>query len=63
MLKGVELTPELQEILNANMDCVQERRTAREAFKDIQLNIDHILFNVIIFIKVSIFISEYDDFK
>ncbi|CAH1437304.1 unnamed protein product [Lactuca virosa] len=45
MLKGVELTPELQEILNANMDCVQERRTAREAFKDIQLNIDHILFN------------------
>nr|XP_043632159.1 caffeoylshikimate esterase isoform X2 [Erigeron canadensis] len=44
MLKMENLTPELKEILNANMDNVQERRRAREAFKDIQLNIDHILF-------------------
>ncbi|KAL8240563.1 hypothetical protein R6Q59_013918 [Mikania micrantha] len=44
MLKIEELTPELQKILNANMDDVQQRRRAREAFKDIQLNIDHLLF-------------------
>ncbi|KAK9048325.1 hypothetical protein SSX86_032712 [Deinandra increscens subsp. villosa] len=44
MLKVEELTPELREILNANMDHVQQRRRAREAFKDIQLNIDHLLF-------------------
>ncbi|XP_071735254.1 caffeoylshikimate esterase [Rutidosis leptorrhynchoides] len=44
MLKMDELRPELREILNANMDNVKERRRAREAFKDIQLNIDHILF-------------------
>lgn len=44
MLKMNELSPELQKILNANMDNVQERRRAREAFKDIQLNIDHLLF-------------------
>lgn len=44
MLKVEDLKPELQEILNANMDNVQERRRAREAFKDIQLNIDHLLF-------------------
>ncbi|KAJ1443243.1 Serine aminopeptidase, S33 [Sesbania bispinosa] len=35
---------ELQEILDANMDQVSARRRAREAFKDIQLGIDHILF-------------------
>lgn len=46
MLKMEELTPELREILNANMDDVKQRRRAREAFKDIQLNIDHILFKV-----------------
>ncbi|KAJ0771002.1 putative 2-acylglycerol O-acyltransferase [Helianthus annuus] len=44
MLKVEELTGELQEILNANMDDVKQRRRAREAFKDIQLNIDHVLF-------------------
>ncbi|KAI3808459.1 hypothetical protein L1987_24410 [Smallanthus sonchifolius] len=44
MLKVDELTPELREILNADMDDVQQRRRAREAFKDIQLNIDHLLF-------------------
>ncbi|EPS73059.1 hypothetical protein M569_01697, partial [Genlisea aurea] len=35
---------ELQRILDANMDEVGPRRRAREAFKDIQLSIDHILF-------------------
>lgn len=44
MLKIEGLKPELQEILNADMSHVQERRRAREAFKDIQLNIDHLLF-------------------
>lgn len=44
MLKVEELTPELQETLNANMDDVKARRRAREAFKDVQLNIDHLLF-------------------
>lgn len=38
---------ELQKILDANMDKVGARRRAREAFKDIQLSIDHILFKVI----------------
>lgn len=38
---------ELQRILDANMDQVSSRRQAREAFKDIQLGIDHILFKVI----------------
>ncbi|XP_071706402.1 caffeoylshikimate esterase-like [Rutidosis leptorrhynchoides] len=44
MLKMDKLSPELREIINANMDNVQERRRAREAFKDVQLNIDHLLF-------------------
>ncbi|XP_061359261.1 caffeoylshikimate esterase isoform X2 [Gastrolobium bilobum] len=35
---------ELQKILDANMDEVSSRRRAREAIKDIQLGIDHILF-------------------
>ncbi|XP_022641045.1 caffeoylshikimate esterase isoform X2 [Vigna radiata var. radiata] len=41
-LPGVDR--ELKKILNANMDQVDARRRAREAFKDIQLGIDHILF-------------------
>ncbi|KAK4284241.1 hypothetical protein QN277_001100 [Acacia crassicarpa] len=41
-LPGVD--DELQKILDANMDQVPSRRRAREAFKDIQLGIDHILF-------------------
>lgn len=36
--------PELQRIRAANMDEAPARRKAREAFKDIQLGIDHILF-------------------
>ncbi|OMO80229.1 Alpha/beta hydrolase-1 [Corchorus capsularis] len=41
-LKGVD--DELQKILDANMDEAPARRRAREAFKSIQLGIDHILF-------------------
>ncbi|KAJ1412751.1 Serine aminopeptidase, S33 [Sesbania bispinosa] len=41
-LPGVDA--ELQKILDAKMDEVPARRRAREAFKDIQLGIDHILF-------------------
>lgn len=37
---------ELHKIINANMDEVAARRRAREAFKDVQLSIDHILFKV-----------------
>lgn len=37
---------ELKKILKANMDEVGARRRAREAFKNIQLGIDHILFKV-----------------
>lgn len=40
---------ELQRILEANMDEVPARKRAREAFKDIQLGIDHILFKVMLF--------------
>ncbi|KAF2282701.1 hypothetical protein GH714_043701 [Hevea brasiliensis] len=38
------ISNELQKILVANMDEAPARRRAREAFKDIQLGIDHILF-------------------
>ncbi|CAK9326328.1 unnamed protein product [Citrullus colocynthis] len=41
-LQGVD--DELQKLLDANMDGVAARRRAREAFKEIQLAIDHILF-------------------
>lgn len=40
------VSEELQKILDADMDQVGPRRRAREAFKDIQLSIDHILFKV-----------------
>lgn len=40
------VSEELQKILDADMDHVGPRRRAREAFKDIQLSIDHILFKV-----------------
>lgn len=43
-LPGVD--NELQKKLDAKMDEVPARRQAREAFKDIQLGIDHILFKV-----------------
>ncbi|XP_042028544.1 caffeoylshikimate esterase-like isoform X2 [Salvia splendens] len=40
------VTEELQKILDADMDQVGPRRRAREAFKHIQLSIDHILFKM-----------------
>lgn len=45
-LKFEGVTEELQKILDADMDQVGPRRRAREAFKHIQLSIDHILFKV-----------------
>ncbi|KAG6741978.1 hypothetical protein POTOM_055259 [Populus tomentosa] len=39
-----EIDDELRKIIDANMDEVPARKRAREAFKDIQLGIDHILF-------------------
>ena len=44
-LEGVD--GELQRILDANMDLAPARRRAREAFKEIQLRIDHLLFKVL----------------
>ncbi|KAI3451767.1 hypothetical protein Pfo_008432 [Paulownia fortunei] len=40
------VSEELQKILDADMDQAGPRRRAREAFKDIQLSIDHILFKM-----------------
>lgn len=48
---------ELLKILDANMDEAPARRRAREAFKDIQLGIDHILFKVINFSNFFPFVS------
>lgn len=49
------ISEELQKILDADMDNVEARRCAREAFKDIQLSIDHILFKVYI-MSLSLFV-------
>ncbi|KAF9663976.1 hypothetical protein SADUNF_Sadunf17G0108000 [Salix dunnii] len=43
-LKFPEIDDELRKIIDANLDEVPARKLAREAFKDIQLGIDHILF-------------------
>ncbi|XP_027077544.1 caffeoylshikimate esterase [Coffea arabica] len=40
------ISQELQKIMDTNMQEVGARRLAREAFKDIQLSIDHILFKI-----------------
>ncbi|KAG9140406.1 hypothetical protein Leryth_018532 [Lithospermum erythrorhizon] len=40
------ISEELQKIVDGDMDFVAARRTAREAFKDKQLSIDHILFKM-----------------
>ncbi|XP_004233711.1 caffeoylshikimate esterase-like [Solanum lycopersicum] len=40
------ISDELQNLLDADMDNVEARRCTREAFKHIQLSIDHILFKV-----------------
>lgn len=45
-MKFPGISNELQMILDAKMDEVSARRRAREAFKDVQLGIDHILFKV-----------------
>lgn len=44
-LQGVD--DKLQKLLDSNMDEAPARRRAREAFKEIQLGIDHILFKVV----------------
>ncbi|KAL9158473.1 hypothetical protein ABFS82_08G071300 [Erythranthe guttata] len=44
--EGVSLSEDLQKILDADMDHVGPRRRARDAFKHIQLSIDHILFKM-----------------
>lgn len=45
-LKFLEVSEQLQELLDADMDNVSARRSAREAFKQVQLSIDHCLFKV-----------------
>ncbi|XP_073294441.1 caffeoylshikimate esterase-like isoform X1 [Primulina huaijiensis] len=45
-VKFAGVDEELQKILDADMDMVGPRRRAREAFKHIQLSIDHILFKM-----------------
>ncbi|XP_055806039.1 caffeoylshikimate esterase-like isoform X3 [Solanum dulcamara] len=40
------ISEELQKIIDADMDKVEARRRARDAFKDIQLSIDHCLFKM-----------------
>ncbi|KAG5623608.1 hypothetical protein H5410_008826 [Solanum commersonii] len=45
-VKFLGISDELQKMLDADMDNVHARRCAREAFKHIQLSIDHILFKV-----------------
>jgi hypothetical protein len=52
-LPGVD--EKLQKILDSKMDEVPARRKAREAFKGIQLDIDHILFKVLIMSLVFVF--------
>jgi hypothetical protein len=52
-LPGVD--EKLQKILDSKMDEVPARRKAREAFKGIQLHIDHILFKVLIMSLVFVF--------
>jgi len=43
-LKGI--SPDLKKIIDANMDEAPARRRAREAFKGVQLSVDHCLFKV-----------------
>ncbi|GAA0148669.1 phospholipase [Lithospermum erythrorhizon] len=45
-VKFPDINEELQRIVDADMDFVAARRTAREAFKDTQLSIDHVLFKM-----------------
>lgn len=50
---------ELQKILDANMDGAPARRRARDAFKDVQLGIDHILFKVIKYPQLLLFLFRF----
>ena len=45
--KFPDISDKVQRFLDANMDHVANRRRAREAFKDVQLSIDHCLFKVL----------------
>lgn len=58
-LKFPGISDELSEILDANMDEAPARRRAREAFKDIQLNIDHILLKVVLFFAFFFMLFAY----
>lgn len=54
------VSEEVRMLVDADMDFVDARRRAREAFKDVQLSIDHMLFKVYIlqsavFVFLSIF--------
>lgn len=51
------ISDELQKLADANMDDVSARRRAREAFKGIQLGIDHMLFKVSLWFPVSFLVS------
>lgn len=57
-----EVGAEVQKVLDANMDEAPARRRAREAFKDVQLGIDHVLFKVIgvvVVVAVVFVMSEH----
>lgn len=54
------ISDELRKILVASMDQAPARRRAREAFKDTQLNIDHILFKVVFFVFALFFMCLYN---
>lgn len=57
------MSEELQNIYLSNMDEAPARRLAREAFKDIQLTIDHCLFQVINFFSVFLLTYTYLNIK
>ncbi|KAL8117991.1 caffeoylshikimate esterase-like [Apium graveolens] len=45
-VKFLEINDQVQKLLDADMDNVSARRSAREAFKQTQLSIDHCLFKI-----------------
>ncbi|KAK1363603.1 Caffeoylshikimate esterase [Heracleum sosnowskyi] len=45
-VKFLQTSEDVQKLLDADMDNVSARRSAREAFKQIQLSIDHCLFKI-----------------
>lgn len=44
--KFPDISDKVQKLLDADMSHVANRRRARDAFKDVQLSIDHCLFKV-----------------